>query len=233
MRLNKGDIIERATEYQRPYHWEQDGLGREIQLERFRFAKKIIAQNDYVLDIGCGDGFLTNKLAHISQKAVGIDLSSSGLKFAKSKITSNNVMLVLGSAESLPFKDDFFDVVTLFEVIEHVPVNRVNNVAEELFRVLKKGGKVILTTPNPRNLWNRISKKPKVSAKHFKEYTGEELLHIFKKFKTLEFTGIYLPLPPLFLLHKPCYSFIYDKLISLGRKFPRESLFTFYCGEKP
>lgn len=230
LRLNKGGV---ATEYHRPYHWEENGLGLKIQLERFRFAKKFITPNDYVLDIGCGDGFLTDKLACISRKVVGVDPSPSGLKFAKSKITRTNVDLVLGFAESLPFKSDFFNAVTLFEVIEHIPVNRVNNVVEELFRVLKRSGKIILTTPNPYNLWNRLSKKPKVSAKHCKEYTGEELLHLFKKFKTLEFTGIYLPLPPFFLFHKPRYSFIYDKLISLGRKFPRESLFTCYCGEKP
>ena len=141
--------------------------------------------------------------------------------------------LVCGSAENLPFKSNLFDVVTLFEVIEHIPPNQVHLVVREIFRVLKKGGKVILTTPNPYNLWNRIVGKQKVSLKHYKEYTDEELLQIFEMFEPLELTGIYLPIPPLCFLQKPRYRFIYDKLILLGKIFPKKASVICYAGQKP
>jgi ubiquinone/menaquinone biosynthesis C-methylase UbiE len=165
---------------------------------------------DRILDIGCGDGFLTSMLSVVSQRVVGVDLSVSGLTFAKEKIKNFSVDLVQASAEHLPFQDNSFDVVTLFEVIEHIPEDLAIDVVEEILRVLRKHGKVIVTTPDPYNLQNRLFGRSKTGIKHAKEYTFNELLSLFNKFKLLEISGVYLPIPPLSLLHKERYSFIYE-----------------------
>src|SRR5690606_14218866 len=53
----------------------------------------------------------------------------------------------VGSAERLDFPDDSFDVVVMLEVIEHIPENMEESVIKESFRVLKKNGSLIITTP--------------------------------------------------------------------------------------
>ena len=131
-----------------------------------------------------------------------------------------------------PFKGNAFDVVTLFEVIEHIPVTSLKDVMKEIKRVLKEGGMLIVTTPNPRNLRNRILGKGMVSAKHEKEYNQTELLELFKDFLKVELSGIYLPLPPLSLLYKPCYRFMWQILFPLAKYCPSLALFTALCGRK-
>ena len=71
-----------------------------------------------VLDIGCGDGFLTNALSGLCGRVVGIDTSATGISLAHAMADAPNVDFAAGSVDSLPFKENTFDVVTLFEVIE-------------------------------------------------------------------------------------------------------------------
>jgi len=224
--------MEGVIEYKTAYHWEGNGLWHEIKLKRFEFAKKYVKPGDRVLDIGCGDGFLTDKISYICREVSGIDPSVSGIKFAKDKIENKNISLIQGSATNLPFKDNSYDAMTLFEMIEHLPENQVKNAIEEIFRVLKKDGCVIITTPNPRNLMNRLLRRDKLSIKHPKEYTHKELKQVLLKFKTIELTGLYLPIPIFHLFAKPRYRFIYNSLIRLGGIIPKLAYFSMYCGKK-
>jgi len=224
--------VKGTIDYQTPYHWEAGGVTREMQMQRLRFAKKYIKKGDAVLDIGCGDGFLTNALSSACENVMGIDTSLTGISFSRSIIGNVKVYLACGSASNLPFKGNAFDVITLFEVIEHIPVTSLKDVIKEIKRVLKEEGMLIVTTPNPRNLRNRILGKSMVSAKHEKEYNQAELLELFKDFLKVELSGIYLPLPPLSLLYKPCYRFMWQILFPLAKYYPGLALFTTYCGIK-
>jgi hypothetical protein len=98
--------------------------------------------------------------------------------------------------------------------------------------VLREKGKLILTTPNSRNLLNRILHRPLTSQKHEKEYSLTELLQLLKDFKQVEISGIYLPLSPLTLLSKSRYRFIWQILFPLGRWFPKLARFIAYYGIK-
>ena len=224
--------IQGTIDYQTPYHWEARGVTREIQMQRLRFAKKYIKKGDTVLDIGCGDGFLTNALSSACEEVTGIDASLTGISLSQSMIDNSKIYLACGLAGNLPFKGNAFDVVTLFEVIEHIPVTSLKDVMKEIKRVLKEEGMLIVTTPNPRNLRNRILGKNMVSAKHEKEYNQVELLELFKDFLKVELSGIYLPLPPLSLLYKPCYRFMWQILFPLAKYCPNLALFTALCGRK-
>jgi len=224
--------VKGTIDYQTPYNWESGGVTREMQMQRLRFAKKYIKKGDAVLDIGCGDGFLTNALSSACESVIGIDTSLTGISFSRSIIDNVKVYLACGSASNLPFKGNAFDVVTLFEVIEHIPVTLLKDVIKEIKRVLKEGGMLIVTTPNPRNLRSRILGKSMVSAKHEKEYNQAELLELFKDFLKVELSGIYLPLPPLSLLYKPCYRFMWQILFPLAKYYPGLALFSAYCGIK-
>jgi len=221
-----------TIEYRTPYHWEARGVSRQIQIRRARFAQKYIKASDHVLDIGCGDGFLTNAISAFCQRVIGIDNSLTGISLARDRVDNAKVALLISSASNLPFKDDTFDIITLFEVIEHIPAESVKNTVEEIKRVLKDGGKIIVTTPNSRNLQNIICRRRMVSTKHEKEYSQAELLRLLSDFEKIELSGIYLPLFPFTLLSKPRYRFIWQILFFLARYFPKFDRFITYCGRK-
>jgi len=103
-----------------------------------------------ILDIGCGNGRI-GSLFSTDNTVVGIDVSLAAVDAARSKGLSGLVGSIDGR---LPFKDETFDVILLIEVIEHVfdPVSLVN----EIYRVLRNGGRVICTVPNASIILNRL-----------------------------------------------------------------------------
>jgi len=120
--------------------------------------------NAYVLDVGCGDGRMLNKVvAQYHLKGVGVDISSNQLK----ENLRNNLFgntYYLSDAERLPFEDDTFDVIFCFDVLEHLssPQDCIN----EICRTLKKNGKAIIYA---------ISKKDKYTWHWFlRKISGEK-----------------------------------------------------------
>ena len=93
-----------------------------------------------ILDLGCFKGILVDKLSDYS--TVGLDVTTAG--FMKQG------RYVLGIGEQLPFKDDSFDCVAMTEVIEHIL--EPERVFEEIRRILKDGGYLLITHPNKYNL---------------------------------------------------------------------------------
>jgi dolichol-phosphate mannosyltransferase len=91
-----------------------------------------------VLDIGCGSSRIILDL----KDAVGMDILQRKLRWLK----PNHDALVRGSTFALPFKGGSFDVVINSEVIEHVPEDP--EILNEMWRVLRPGGTLILGTPD-------------------------------------------------------------------------------------
>ncbi len=98
-----------------------------------------------ILDIGCGS--FPYFLAHTSfQEKFAVDQ----LPMAKETAVQNQIeffSLNLNEAPHLPFEDNFFSVVTLLAVVEHLNPTSMALLFQESHRVLKPGGAVILTTP--------------------------------------------------------------------------------------
>ncbi len=94
--------------------------------------------------VGEGSSFHSEIISHVSAsggKVYGLDL-----KIPASFENSNAVEYFQGNVMSMPFEDDLFDVIHLGEVIEHIW--DAHSVIKETHRVLKPGGKLILSTPN-------------------------------------------------------------------------------------
>lgn len=107
------------------------------------------------LDIGCGDGNFTSLVKKVLDQAevYGTDISPQAVKLTAEKgIPAFCVDL---SRENLPFSENYFDVIFAGEVIEHV--FDTDHFLDEVFRVLKPMGYLILTTPNLASLYNRIA----------------------------------------------------------------------------
>jgi ubiquinone/menaquinone biosynthesis C-methylase UbiE len=107
-------------------------------INRDRFNIIIKYGGKRILDIGCGRGEYVNLLNNSDRFAVGIDLLDTLI--VQTKLNKN---LMIGNGAYLPFKDESFDTVLLFEVLEHVTDEK--SLLKEAIRVTEK--KVILSVP--------------------------------------------------------------------------------------
>ena len=104
-----------------------------------------------VLDAGCGSGRFLLDLKKRYGNVTGGDFSIGLLKKAK-KVGIGDVPLVQADVDKLPFKDESFDIVLSVRVIQHLRVNEQQNAINEMSRVLKKGGRLIIMTYNALTL---------------------------------------------------------------------------------
>ena len=158
------------------YHWaEANPLNWRYNaplIARYRSVlRRIPAEAAKILDVGCGDGYLTYLIAKRNPRVhvTGIDDEESGIRQADTMAARTglrNLEFRHVSAGDLPFRDGEFPVVVLADVIEHVP--QVPAMLQELKRVLADDGALIVTTPNKQSgsVWD---------PRHVKEYTAREL----------------------------------------------------------
>lgn len=115
-----------------------------------------------IIDVGCGSGNLTLMIAKRLKEGgeiIGIDASENMIKECNKKNLSKNypIKFQLGIMESLPFKDNYFDVVISSLAIHHVPKDAKILAFREFARVLKSGGRLlILDHGKPFRLWSTI-----------------------------------------------------------------------------
>ncbi len=116
-------------------------------------VKKIINKDDLILDYGCGPGTFSIKLSKLTNKNVhSVDISKQFLEEcekSKKKYNSDNIKTQLIEGNKLPFNNDYFDKVLLFDVIHHLEEPEI--ALREIYRVLKKNGKIIIYEPNKLN----------------------------------------------------------------------------------
>ncbi len=114
-------------------------------IARYAFAARLAAQAR-VLDIGCGTGYGTAELAQHAQSAVGIDVSAEAIAYARERYPIPNATFVTATATTLPFPPASFDLITAFEVIEHL--ENWHELLIEARRVLHPSGYFLVSTPN-------------------------------------------------------------------------------------
>lgn len=141
--------------------------GRSLHRRQWAIIEGLInnKMSGKVLDIGCGGGhFLDN--AGTGWEKYGIELSEEARKVAASK-----GIQAFATLEDASFPDEFFDVVTMFAVIEHLP--NPKEVVKELTRVLKPRGLFVIMTGDVR------SSKAKIKGKRWHMYRPPEHLYFF------------------------------------------------------
>jgi len=106
-------------------------------------AEEDIKKNSNVLDVGCAMGGLLNFLSPYCDNLFGIDSTENFVSIAQKKVKGD---IKLASAESLPFVDDFFDVVFADQVVEHLI--DPNIFFKETNRVLKENGVLCISVPD-------------------------------------------------------------------------------------
>ncbi|MDO8657856.1 MAG: class I SAM-dependent methyltransferase [Candidatus Levybacteria bacterium] len=92
-----------------------------------------------ILDVGCGYGSLMSNLLEKGANVTGVEVDQISFEFAKKFLKKDSkAKIVLVKDERLPFKKNSFDIIFLFDVIEHV--NNPSLTMNECYRVLKPGG---------------------------------------------------------------------------------------------
>ncbi len=103
-----------------------------------------------VLDVGCFSGFFVKKLLQLGFDACGIDFNNKALDFGK-KHYELGASISNDSLQNLLLQGLKFDVITLFEVIEHL--ENIGDILSQVSSLLKDGGIIIISTPNSKMCW--------------------------------------------------------------------------------
>lgn len=147
------------------------------QRSRLAYVTAATRVSGRVLEIGTGTGYGIEIIAPRTEHFITLD------KFRSPDlgVLPNNVTFKEALVPPLPFADESFDYVVSFQVIEHIRRDRA--FVEEVRRVLKPGGRFIVSTPNKpmsltRNPW------------HVREYTAEELRALLAGFSDVEMCGV-------------------------------------------
>ncbi|MDB5105075.1 MAG: SAM-dependent methyltransferase [Fibrobacteres bacterium] len=106
-----------------------------------------------ILDVGCGDGFLSADFRKLGMYTIGVDASPGAVEAAKGRCDEAYVA-DLGNAK-LPVPDACVDLIWAGEIIEHI--FDTETFVEDLLRVLQPGGRLIMSTPNLASWINRVS----------------------------------------------------------------------------
>ena len=123
-----------------------------LHLKRYEFALPYSAGRD-VLDAGCGVGYGSALLAERARNVVGVDRSEDAIGYARTRYTRPNLVFRIGDLLSLDFEDASFDVVTSFEVLEHLRDHE--RFLAEIVRMLRPAGTLVLSTPHVTHTTDR------------------------------------------------------------------------------
>lgn len=123
-----------------------------------------------ILNVGVATGH-TSELLSTYGKVKSIEYDEDCFEFTKNNVAS--IDLIHGSILELPFEDNSYDLVCAFDVIEHVEDDQLG--VNEMKRVCKAGGMVVVTVPAFMSLW---SPHDEINH-HFKRYKINEVLNLF------------------------------------------------------
>ena len=141
-----------------------------------------------ILNIGVGNAYFEELCVNSGLNIHSLDID----KNIKEKLTKSGVNVHIGSIDSIPIDDNYFDFIICSEVIEHLTNKQLKNGIAELYRVLKVNGYIIGTVPYNEKLFENQTVCPNCNHKyhrwgHWQSFDREE---INKTFSAQNFTSI-------------------------------------------
>lgn len=119
----------------------------QCHLARYKFTLKFV-KNKVVLDAGCGTGYGADYLSNVCKEIIGIDISESAIRYARTHFQKDNLKYEVINLTGLTFQNSTFDIVCCLDVIEHI--EDYKKAIQEIYRVLKSDGLFVISTPNKK-----------------------------------------------------------------------------------
>lgn len=142
-----------------------------------------------ILDLGCGSGINLYNLNKLGFDTYGIDFSEKAVNFARKELKLKNIKH--GNLKSNSYPKNFFDVVILSHVIEHLPDPKKTIILVK--KILKKNGQVIITTPNLNSINYRLFKRfwfPLETPRHLFLFSSSTLSNLLERVEGLEISKV-------------------------------------------
>lgn len=198
---------------------------------------KYLSGRDIVLDLGCGNGQNTLKAAKMVKKMIGVDKNHLDI-FVAAQLAKEmalvNIKFKHGDLEKkLDFGKQIFDKVLFLDCLEHI--NNETRSLQEVNRVLKTNGLLLLSLPNSQTSWKKTQRQYGINsftdADHKREYSKEEAVNLCKRhgFKILNISEITYdsPFAPVFDLFGGFSLSLYKRFINykynMALKKPQDS----------
>jgi len=166
------------------------------------FWKKFVSGNRSkdikILDIGCGDGSYIKTINKIGYKnTYGVDFANEAIGFCKEKRVKN--IRLHNMENGLPFfENNFFDVVVMLDSLEHI--KNENKILEEINRILKPGGVILINVPAHQFLWSHHDEYLHHQRRYSKKYFTKKMNDHNFKIKRLTFTNFFIFLPGFLII---------------------------------
>jgi ubiquinone/menaquinone biosynthesis C-methylase UbiE len=187
---------------------------------KFQFKKK-----QKILDVGFGDGRHIYFFKNLGLEVYGTEISENIVKIIKKKLKIRN--LKVGTAQELPYKKNFFDILLGWNSIYYMGYQNYEpnfqNTPRELSRVIKKNGYIIISIPTDKcfifNNSKVINNKYRIIKKDFFKLRNDEVMRCFssekeikfefkKHFKNFSFSKIKID----------CFGLNYDWIVMIAQK---------------
>jgi SAM-dependent methyltransferase len=150
---------------------EMFGPRHEHRLELFLQETSRLDPNSRILDAAAGLGQLAVRLRGQGHRVIGLDSSLEAARHG----SGLGIPMVIGDLTRLPFRSARFDAVTSGETLEHLDDDR--GAVAEMNRVVRAGGRCILTVPALQILWNASD----VYYQHRRRYSRSQLVELFHR----------------------------------------------------
>lgn len=184
-------------------------------MARYKFASKYV-KGKKILDIACGEGYGCQMfIDNGASEVIGCDISEETINHAQKKYNNPKLEFLIQDIRNLDFENETFDCITCFETLEHVSDQEM--MLNELNRVLKKNGFLIISTPNLDARTDDIDS----NIFHEKELTVNE----FKKLLNIFFTKIDLFSQRLVIKNNPIKNSL-KQIITKIIKMDSKNLYT-------
>ena len=167
-----------------------------------------------ILDVGCGTGGNLEALAKYGE-VHGLDINPIAVDFARKRPLPQ---LTQSSGMSLPYPDNSFDLVTIFDVLYHQWIVNDDTAIEELYRVLRPGGWLLLTDSALPILWSSHDQVYYARQRYTLKVMGQKLGRIGFNLKVSSYANMLLL--PIFLLVR-----LTMDILPVGSDIDRQGIF--------
>lgn len=172
-------------------------------------------QFETLIDVGCGDGRLLREIDKVfnEKQLVGVDTSKKAISLANSLNPNMNFKNI-----DISKIDSKYDIVTLIEVLEHVPVDGVESFVFDLSNLLNDNGIALLTVPSLNRNYD---------SRHFQHFSVALLRSLFENRFNIE-EVIYIERIPSNLLDKFIYLYLNNRYLIIKNKTFLSCIYEYY-----